>query len=139
MYFSGSVAVGYFGNEEGNKGIQSTVDAIQDTNDTISGSLATVGIFSSHCSSLLYTGIYMYYVYKASWLPETLPFCLNHWFKCNLLPVFLPVIHMPFFLNVLLHVPHALFGLIGDCQVRPLYTTKVNTDMSDETPVYYQC
>ncbi|KAH3861581.1 protein tweety homolog 1-A-like isoform X2 [Dreissena polymorpha] len=38
----GSIAVGFFGNEEGNKGVQSTIDAIQNTNDTLSGSLDTL-------------------------------------------------------------------------------------------------
>jgi len=42
--FSGSVAVSFFGNEEGNKGMQSTVDALQGTNDTLEGSLATVSL-----------------------------------------------------------------------------------------------
>ncbi|XP_052787101.1 protein tweety homolog 1-A-like isoform X2 [Mya arenaria] len=40
----GSVAVGFFGNEEGNKGMQSTMDALQGTNDTLAGSLDTLSV-----------------------------------------------------------------------------------------------
>ena len=45
--FRGGLAVGFFGNEEGNKGVQSTVDALQDTNDTLSNSVKTVSNQSS--------------------------------------------------------------------------------------------
>jgi len=42
--YSGSIAVGFFGNEEVDKGVQSTVEAIQDANETLSASLETVSI-----------------------------------------------------------------------------------------------
>lgn len=57
IFAIGSVAVGYFGNEEGNKGIQSTVDAIQDTNDTITGSLVTLTALDSLTSSITQAGV----------------------------------------------------------------------------------
>ncbi|XP_053393580.1 protein tweety homolog 1-A-like isoform X2 [Mercenaria mercenaria] len=57
IFAIGCVAVGYFGNEEGNKGIQSTVDAIQDTNDTLSGSLATLTTLDSLTSSITQAGV----------------------------------------------------------------------------------
>ena len=40
--FRGGLAVGFFGNEEGNKGVQTTSDALQDTNDTLTNSVKTV-------------------------------------------------------------------------------------------------
>ncbi|XP_060551960.1 protein tweety homolog 1-B-like isoform X2 [Ruditapes philippinarum] len=57
IFAIGSVAVGYFGNEEGNKGVQSTVDALQDANDTLSGSLATLTTLDSLTSSITLAGV----------------------------------------------------------------------------------
>lgn len=57
IFCIGSIAVGFFGNEEGNKGIQSTSEALQDTNDTLTGSLVTLDCLDTLTSDITKGGI----------------------------------------------------------------------------------
>lgn len=57
IFSIGGLAVGFFGNEEGNKGVQSTVDALQDTNDTLSNSVKTLSTLDSLAESITQKGL----------------------------------------------------------------------------------
>lgn len=57
IFSIGGLAVGFFGNEEGNKGVQSTVDALQDTNDTLSNSVKTLSTLDSLAASITQKGL----------------------------------------------------------------------------------
>ncbi|KAK3580066.1 hypothetical protein CHS0354_001018 [Potamilus streckersoni] len=53
----GGLAVAFYGNEESNKGIQSTVDAIQDTNETVEEALSTLNTLVHLANNVATSGV----------------------------------------------------------------------------------